>query len=143
MRRKGIWVSVVGALLTLVGGVTVLVVHDSSTPSPGRPGTNQPASATEPGASTATTISGTPAANRPPGTIGPRTGPGTPASPVSPANPIAAPPATPEQVAELLAGLPLQLEQAATTAGEPRELPPEEVEKILDGLLCQLGAQPC
>jgi hypothetical protein len=142
MRRTGIWMSVVGALLTLVGGVTVLVVRDGPTTSARPPATKQPASPTEPGASTATTISSTPAANRPPGTIGSRTGPGTPAAPVSPADPIAPPPATPEQVAELLAGLPLQLEKAATTAGEPRELPPEEVDKIVDDLLRQLGAKP-
>jgi hypothetical protein len=129
--------SVVGALLTLVGGVTVLVLRDgptSSSPSP-----TQPASVTGPGASTATTVPGAPAVNRPPGTIGARPRPGTP---VSPASPSAPPPATPEQVAELLAGLPLQLEQAATQAGEPRELPPEEVDKIVEDLLRQLGAQP-
>jgi hypothetical protein len=140
MRRTGIWMSIVGALLTLVGGVTVLVVRDDPAPGPRPSGAAEPASPTEPGPGTATTIAGAPAANRPPGTIGPRTRPG---SPVSPADPIAPPPATPEQVAELLAGLPLQLEQAATLAGEPRELPPEEVDQIVDDLLCQLGAQPC
>ena len=83
-------------------------------------------------------MAGTPAANRPPGTIGTRTGPGEPI-----ASPDAPPPATPEQVAELLAGLPLQLEQAATTSGgQPRELPPEEVQRIVEDLLRQLGAQP-
>ena len=45
--------------------------------------------------------------------------------------------------AAFLAGLPLQLEQAATSdGGQPRELTPEEVDKIVEDLLRQLGAQP-
>jgi len=135
MRRTGIWMSVVGVLLTLVGAVVVLVVRDDPNPPSGVQTKSQPATPADPGSRTATTLSNAPAVNRPP--IGPRSGPGEP-----PASPNAPPPATPEQVAELLTGLPLQLEQAATSDGQPRELSPEEVDKVVDDLLRQLGAQP-
>ncbi len=138
MRRTGIWMSVVGALLTLVGAVTVLVARDDPKPPTGVQATSSPADASDLDPSSPTTVAGTPAAEGPPGTIGARTGPGEPV-----ASPDAPPLATPEQVAELLAGLPLQIEQAATTSGgQPRELPPEEVQKIVEDLLRQLGAHP-
>ncbi len=135
MRRTGIWMSVVGVLLTILGAVVVLVLRDG--PDPKIPPATQPAPGVDAGSGTATTVAGAPTPNRPTGTIAARPAPGAPAS-----TPDAPPPATPEQVAELLAGLPLQLEQAATSEGQPRELTPEEVDKIIEDLLRQLGAQP-
>ncbi|MEA2828007.1 MAG: hypothetical protein QOG43_2446 [Actinomycetota bacterium] len=134
MRRTGIWMSVVGGVLTLIGGLTVLVTRGDSGPS----GVSQtrPAVAIQDGTDTATTIVGAAAANRQPGTIDP----GTPA--VTPGSPTAPPPATPQEVAALLASLPVQMQQAATAGGQPHELTPEEVNKIVDDLLRQLGAKP-
>jgi hypothetical protein len=141
MRRTGIWLSVVGGVLTLVGAITVLATWDGSD-SPARiKASDQPAAPTDGGGTTATTVLSTPAVNRPPGTIA--TGgvqPGLPGA----ALPPGPPPATPQEVAELLAGLPLQLEQAATSApdGRPRDLTPEEVNKIIEDMLRQLGVKP-
>ncbi|HEX7277020.1 MAG TPA: hypothetical protein VF244_06565, partial [Acidimicrobiales bacterium] len=115
LRRTGIWLLVVGSVLTFIGGLTVVVTRGDSDPA-GVVATDDPPAALEEGANTATTIVGAPAADRQPGTIDPGTQPVTPASATAP------PPATPEQVAELLAGLPLQLQQAATSSGQPREL---------------------
>jgi hypothetical protein len=135
MRRTGIWMSVVGGVLTLVGGLTVLVTRGDSGSS-GVLGQNRPAAVTQEATDTATTIVGAPAASRQPGTIDP----GTPT--VTPGSPTAPPPATPQEVAALLASLPVQLQQAADAGGQPHELTPEEVNKIVDDLLRQLGAKP-
>ncbi len=59
---------------------------------------------------------------------------------MTPSSPTAPPPATPQEVASLLAGLPLQLQQATDAGGH--ELTAEEVNKIVDDLLRQLGAKP-
>lgn len=138
MRRTGIWLSVVGSVLTLVGGLTVLVTRDDAKParvlSTEQPATTTPEGA--PGVDTATTIVGAPAPNRQPGTIDPA------GQPITPLSPTAPPPATPEEVAQLLAGLPLQLQQAADSSGQPHELTSEEVNKIVDDLLRQIGAKP-
>ena len=135
MRRTGIWMSVVGAVLTLIGGVTVLVTRGDSGSS-GVLSQNGPAAVSQEASDTATTIVGAPATNRQPGTIDP----GRPT--VTPGSPTAPPPATPQEVAALLAGLPVQLQQAADAGGQPHELTPEEVNKIVDDLLRQLGAKP-
>jgi hypothetical protein len=133
MRRTGIWLSIVGGVLTLIGGLTVLFTRGDSGPS-GEVGKNQPAAATVDAGSTDTTVPGTPATTRAPVTLVP----GGP--PVAPSSAAAPPPATPQEVAELLAGLPLQLQQATDSGGH--ELTPEEVNKIVDDLLRQLGAKP-
>ena len=134
MRRTGIWLSIVGGVLTLVGGLTVLFTRGDSGSSAVST-QNQPATATaEAAGSTDTTVAGAPATTRPPVTLVP----GGP--PVTPSSPTAPPPATPQEVAALLAGLPLQLQQAADSGGH--ELTPEEVDKIVDDLLRQLGAKP-
>ncbi len=135
IRRTGIWMSVVGTVLTLLGGVTVLVTRDDS----GVPGIlteDRPAAAVEDGSGTVTTVVGAPATNRPPGTID------SGSQPVTPLSPTAPPPATPAEVAQLLAALPLQLQQAADSSGQPHELTPEEVDKSIDDLLRQIGAKP-
>jgi len=128
--------SVAGVVFTLVGGLTVLVIHDQPTPPSGVKGENQPAPAADQGAGTVTTTLSAPVTTRPAGTIGSAPGPRAPASATAP------PPATPEEVAQLLAGLPRQLEQAATSSGQPRELPAEEVDRLVDEVLRQLGAKP-
>jgi hypothetical protein len=135
MRRTGIWMSVVGGVLTLVGGLTVLATRGDSGPSDAVGRTQPAAAVADPGASTVTTILSVPGVAQP-GTLKPG------AQPVTPSSPTAPPPATPEEVAALLAGLPLQLQQAADTGGQPHELTPEEVNKIVDDLLRQLGAKP-
>ncbi len=135
IRRTGIWMSIVGGVLTLVGGLTVLVLRDDSGTTD-IVATEQRAAAIAEGATTDTTIVGTPATNRQPGTIDPGSQPVTPAAPTAP------PPATPAEVAQLLAGLPLQIQQAADAGGQPHELTPEEVNKIVDDLLRQIGAKP-
>ena len=131
MRRTGIWMSVVG-----VPAHPPRRPHRASSPAtvrpgsaPSRPGTSR--LVRHPGReATATTVVGAPAVNRPAGHPRLRhAGRSRPRSPTAP------PPATPQEVAELLAGLPLQLEQAATAGGQPRELTPEEVDKIVDDLL--------
>ena len=133
MRRTGVWLSIVGAVLCLVGGLTVLFTRGDSGSS-GVLTRNQPSASTVDSGSTDTTLVGTPATTRPPITLVP----GGP--PVTPSSPTAPPPATPQEVAELLAGLPLQLQQATDAGGH--ELTPEEVNKIVDDLLRQLGAKP-
>ena len=137
MRRTGIWLSVVGAGLTLVGALTVVLTRGDSDPS-AVVSSNSPASSIAPAghADTATTVVGAAATDRRPGAVdaGPQ--------PVTPASPTAPPPATPQEVAELLAGLPQQLQQAADSTPQPHELTPEEVNKIVDDLLRQLGAKP-
>jgi len=133
MRRTGIWLSVVGGVLTLVGGLTVVFTQGGSDSS-GQTGKDEPAATTADAGSTDTTVPGAPATTRPPITLVP----GGP--PVTPSSATAPPPATPQEVAELLAGLPLQLQQATDSGG--RELTPEEVNKIVDDLLRQLGAKP-
>ncbi len=135
MRRTGIWLSVVGSVLSLVGALTVVVTRDGDNPSRAIVANQPGGPALEP-SGTATTIVGAPATNRTAGTIAPG------ALPVSPASPTAPPPATPQEVAELLAGLPLQLQAAADSSGQPHELTPDEVNKIVDDLLRQLGARP-
>ncbi len=139
MRRTGIWTSVVGVVLTLVGGLTVLATRDAPDGRSAVPATEQPAPDAAPEGSTATTSVSVPGVSRTTGTLAPRPRPILPGVPAVPTGP---PPVTPQEVAELLAGLPLQLEQAATSDGQPRELPPEEVDKMVDDLLRQLGAQP-
>jgi len=136
MGRAWTWVAVVGILLTLVGGLAVLLTRDGSNRPSGVPGTTQPVVASGAESITATTTSESPAANRPAGTVS------SDGQPVSPTLPTASAPATPQEVAELLAGLPLQLEQAANPGGERRELPPEEVDKIIEDMLRRIGAQP-
>ena len=133
MRRTGIWLSIVGGVLTLVGGLTVLFTRGDSGSSAVLT-QNQPAAATQEAGSTDTTVPGSPAATRPPVTLVPG------GQPVTPSSPTAPPPATPQEVASLLAGLPLQLQQATDSGGH--ELTPEEVNKIVDDLLRQLGAKP-
>ena len=136
IRRAGIRLSVVGGLLTLIGAVTVLVLHDGSNRPAGGGGTSRPASSSQDGtgragdgagATTATTTARVPPVNRATGTIGSGVQPGTGAPP--------------QEMAELLAGLPLQLEQAANSSGQPHELTAEEVNKIVDDLLRQLGGK--
>jgi hypothetical protein len=146
VRRTGFRLSAIGLLLTLVGALAVLGLGDGSggpdavrgNKGPSLPATGAVAigaDATEAGATradatAASATPATPAAGGAPGTVG--TG-----------APNASAPATPEQVAALLAGLPLQLERAATVdGGQPRELPPEEVDRIVDDILRQLGAKP-
>ena len=63
MRRTGIWMSVVGAVLTLVGGLTVLVTRGDSDAAK-LPGQGQAVSASEAGGSTATTTRSARAAGR-------------------------------------------------------------------------------
>jgi hypothetical protein len=133
IRRTRIWFTVGGAVLTLLGGVAVLTIRDGHLPS-GILGKNRPASAIRPGDSTAPTVDAPPTIGAP-GTAGSPAGGGTPTASTPP-------PATPQEVAELLAGLPLQLEQAANSGGQPHELTAEEVDKIVDDLLRQLGAKP-
>jgi hypothetical protein len=137
MRRTGIRMTIVGGLLVLVGAVTVLVTHDGSDPARVST-TDQPVPAAEAHGDTAPADAppSAPTPDRPTGTLS------AGAQPVTPRSPAAPPPVTPQQVAELLAGLPLQLEQAASAGGEPRELTPEEVDKIVDDMLEQLGAKP-
>jgi len=135
-RRRGIWISVVGSLLTLLGAFAVLATRDGSSLPFGVLGDDRPASSTQAADTTGTTLIGAPPASRATGTIGSGgVGPGSSSTP-------APPPATPQEVAELLAGLPQQLEQAANAGGQPHELTPEEVNKIVDDLLRQLGAKP-
>ncbi|MEA2933200.1 MAG: hypothetical protein QOI56_1985 [Actinomycetota bacterium] len=141
MRRTGFRLSAIGLLLTLVGALAVLALGDGSGGRDavrGNKGLSLPATgagttradATTAEATTATAVPATPAAGGAQGTVGAGA-------------PNAAAPATPEQVAALLAGLPLQLERAATVdGGQPRELPPEEVDRIVDDILRQLGARP-
>jgi hypothetical protein len=138
MRRTGIWTSIVGGVLTLVGGLTVLVTHDDPSTSSKVLAENRPVPVTLADGTAATPGVASPDRNRPPGNLSTGTQPGRPGLPPLPA----APPATPQQVAELLAGLPLQLEQAADAGGQPHELTPEEVNKVVDDLLRQLGAKP-
>jgi hypothetical protein len=146
VRRTGFRLSILGLLLTLVGALAVLALGDGSggpdavrgNKGPSLPATGAgtteagttEAGATRADATTATAVPATPAAGGAQGTVGAGA-------------PNAAAPATPEQVAALLAGLPLQLERAATVdGGQPRELPPEEVDRIVDDILRQLGAKP-
>lgn len=136
MRRTRIWLSVVGSVLTLVGALTVIVLRDSPPASVVVSDLPGAAPGAGPAAGPATTVVGAPAANRQPGTIAP--GP----SQVTPGSPTAPPPATPQEVAELLAGLPLQLQQAADASGQPRELTPAEVDRMVDDILRQLGVRP-
>ncbi|MEA2716800.1 MAG: hypothetical protein QOI99_1117 [Actinomycetota bacterium] len=141
MRRTGFRLSAIGLLLTLVGALAVLALGDGSGGRDavrGNKGLSLPATgagtteagATRADATAASPTPATPAAGGAQGTVGAGA-------------PNASAPATPEQVAALLAGLPLQLERAATVdGGQPRELPPEEVDRIVDDILRQLGAKP-
>jgi hypothetical protein len=131
--------SVLGLLLTLVGALAVLALGDGPNLPRGRSGTSPSPPAAVADATSATTVSGTPATARPPGAPGAGSQGGAPTAPAVPTGP----PATPEQVAALLAGLPLQLaREAPSSGGQPPEVPPEEVDKTVDDVLRQLGVKP-
>lgn len=133
--RAWIWLTVTGVLLGLAGVLAILAVT-------GPDGTREGGSD---GASTPAAETGgpEPAQARPgPGAPSTTMAVAGPSRPVPPDGSPTPPPASPQEVAEMLASLPLQVEMAATAGGEPREITAEEVDRMVDEMLRQLGAHP-